>query len=224
MSNLEDLMNQLISMPEAKGLPEHFLKNILKIGVETSKISNVKWVKKMLSNAQKVHEQALIAQQAKLAKKTKLKIESVQVLSLDENKVKTREEKAKIYKEMISQLPKFENIASTFPNIKKTAFFVIKKNYGTWTFQAMSILNDTKAIHSFWAIQFAAALSKIGLHKVLQIIKANENLYEYVTKSEYFKESEIERNRIYNEIKQFEMEIINAKKERKKRLKEEKGL
>jgi len=202
MSNLEDLMNKLVSMPEAKGLPEHFLKNILKIGVETSRISDVKWVKKMLCNAMKVHEQALISQQAKLAKKIKSQTEKTELKVLNESKVKSKEEKVKIFKDLIAQLPKFENSVSTFPNIKRTAFFEIKKNYGTWTLQAMSILNDTKAIHSFWAIQFAATLNKIGIYKVVQIIKANENLYEYVKKSEYFKESENERNKIYNEIKQ----------------------
>lgn len=221
MSKLEELMNLLCAMPEAKGLPEHFLKNIIKIGSETSKLNDSKWVKKMLNNAQKVHEQALIAQQKKVEKKLNNQIASREVKSQQNN---SKEERIKEFNEFLSKLPKFENATTTFPNIKRTALFAIKKNYGTWTLQAMSILNDTNAIHSFWAIQFAAALHKTGIKKVVQIITSNENLYESIINSDLFKESENERNRVYNEIKKYELSIVEVKRERKRKQKEEKGM
>ncbi|BBH54614.1 hypothetical protein [Fluviispira sanaruensis] len=195
----ELLLKNIYSYPEADGLPDHFVENILKIGFESGKLADIKWLKKMLSNAKKSHQIALAAKIIKEEKK-KEKLKNIE---------QDKSEKKQEFLYYISKLPRFNGYSETFPKVSKSASFFIVREYGSWTFQAMSSLKDTKRIYSFWAVQFAATLSKIGIKKIVEVINNGEDLYEYVIKSEFYNESLIDRNRYF-----FEKEENKKKKEK----------
>lgn len=193
----EMLLKNIHSYPEADGIPDHFIENILKIGFESGKLADIKWLKKMLSNAKKSHETALAA---KLIKDEKKKLKNIE---------QEKSEKKQEFLNYISKLPRFNGYSETFPKVSKSASFFIVREYGSWTFQAMSSLKDTKRIYSFWAVQFAATLSKIGIKKIVEVINNGEDLYEYVIKSNFYNESLSDRNRYF-----FEKEENKKKKEK----------
>jgi hypothetical protein len=188
--------------PEAKELPDSFLQNIYKIGLEQNRLSDEKWLKKMLLNAIKKYESQSKNKKEKVKKEnTETKVVKNEMKEKKVNFSKEHKERKNYrdeYKELVNKLPFIDNkgLYKLFPRVKISAIVYIKLNYGLYTLRLLSILEDKNKIYTGFSIKFCSTIAKD--FRVKNIIEPglhmNHNLlYETVTQHKNYanKEEEI---------------------------------
>jgi len=196
----EDKMKIILSIDEANGLPEAFIKNIYKLAEEQNKFSNIKWIKKMLQSAQKRHLTQLKQKELKQLSENQSKQQNNLTQtdnSLDKNNLK----------EYYNLLPKIDNFLRKFRKIERVGIRYIVSNNGIWTLRLLGLLRDPRRIFSEWAVHFTSVLSHdYGIEKCIKMNFHNDPdlMYKTVTESQEF----IDRTYIRKEYRKWRKKEI----------------
>lgn len=215
----EKMQAIILSYPESQGLPEKVIANIVNIALAQNKEGDKKWILKMLSDAQKKHQQALAAKALKDAKKQTADIFTVN--RLINKKIKTpveagvhesdtQKKPKKKFDEPLFQkdpdehlLPYVEDLRSLYPKLKNSAYFYILHEFGIWPLRLMAIFPDRDRLFPQWTIQAAATLKDVGLKKILELglDKDPDVLYRFLKREAGFYDNYYHRIRYKKHIK-----------------------